>query len=219
MRKLIAAILITLSLVAPVNAGNDTSPTTFNLAEKRLFTPVDNETWCGDCVATDYTTGSPWTVNPTQCLWDIDDYFEYNSSGNIMAPGASISFSECHIYAIASRFYTGGVLNYTVWRSSSPDLQIKYTWTWDAGSKSFTLPPPIKSGTQYLYQFCLYAPPPIGGTSVAIPDSHDGTGIYQTQTVTITNPTNKKVGKTGGIVGSDLRDYGLWCGPERPTEV
>lgn len=222
--------------VAPVQAAWSNGPITIGLAEHDLRDPVDVETWCGDCRGVDYTTGSPWTINPGWvegyippidtpasgtnieggCLWDVDDTYQYLTSGNVMEPGQSLSVDEC-IWQGPNFRRNGGQTNHVQWRSPSPDLVITHTWSWkmDDGtmaSKSYTLPGPV-SVTQgiYLYQACIRAPGVPHGDLIAVPGSHDGEAVWQVLTITATNPTSKKISKTGGLFGADPRDWGLYC--------
>jgi len=235
MKKLITAILLGLFLVAPVNAGPNNDITTLSLQERHNAVPVDRQTWCGDCPGVDFHLGSPWTVNPgwvpgytppiilppgggtavqEGCMWDSDDYFHYGTYGNIMNPGAVLTATECR-WEDSTRFASGGDLNMIRWYSSSPDLIIKYKFEWDTGSVTYIIPQPKKStittGNIWEYSDCFRAPPNRGSTSFPIPNSHDGRASYQLDTVTITNPTNKKVSKTGGFFTTDLRSYSLYC--------
>jgi len=216
--------------VSGVLAGYDNSPTTLYLSERHDARPVDNATWCGDCGGVDYTTGSPWTINPgwvpgytppiiaprgggtaveEGCLWDSDDYFFYQTSGNVLGANTTLTLTECNWWTYNSA--SGGRINYVVFHSSSPDLIIKYRWDWDAGSRSYTLPAPVRDGTSWLYHTCLAHPQPEGATIIDVPGSHDGHAGWQLETVTITNPTGRKTSKTGGFIGSDARDYLLYC--------
>lgn len=215
------------------NPAND--PTTLWNEQRHIGEHVDHDTWCGDCIDVDYTTGEPWVINPgwlpgytppiilpenpsgstehdDGCSWDLDDFFEYTSQGGIFGPGASLSLTECLWYTHAFRYgWTGATHNALVWRSTSPDLVITYKWEWDAGVKTYTVAPPIKSGTTWEYRTCLVAPPPVGGTKIDVPNSHGGQAIWVLQTITITNPTNKKASKTGGFITTDYRGIGAYC--------
>lgn len=206
-------------------AGPSNDPLTFQLqygqTGHQTFDPVGWQTWCGDCFNVDYTTGTPWVVNPRSswpynlptngaaepgCMWDQDDTFDYLSSGNVLAAGASAGVTEC-IYAgtnpgAHSYGYFGALI-----RSPSPDLVITETWTWAGGSVTTVAPAPVfdQATRSYKYLDCLITPWPAYGTPlVTIPGSNGGQAVPQLMTVSLSNPTSQKVGKTGGTF-----DYGL----------
>lgn len=234
-RSLLCAALIAVTLVMPVSAAWSSDPIELNLTEHIIISPVDHETWCGDCNGEDYTTGSPWTVNPgwvegyvppidtpgsgpdvmDGCLWDVDDTYRYQSTGNVMAAGQVLAVDEC-IWQGPNLRRNGGQINHVQWRSPSPDLLIRHEWTWaltdgTTASASYTVPGPVSvSQGSYLYQTCIRAPGVVGGVLVAVPGSHDGEGVYQVLTITVTNP-GKKVAKTGGLFGADPRDWSAFC--------
>lgn len=243
MRRLVAvgALLIAAS-AAPVAAAPIQEPTTLYLDQRYTADPVDRQTWCGDCPFTDYTQGSPWTVNPgwlpgytptilreatgagsqrdRGCMWDSDDWFEYRTQGNIFDPNTTFVATECRWRQI-NPHTSGGDLFYLSFQSASPDLVMDVTWDWGAGSVTYTYPPPIATqGKLWVYggatQFggrgtCLWPPTAHGGVEFPIPDSHDGVAFWEEITVTISNPTGRKAGKSGGFFGTDYRDNGLYC--------
>jgi hypothetical protein len=62
-----------------------------------------------------------------------------------------------------------------------------------------------QSAHQWSYFACVWSPPLNASDQVVtIPNSHGGTGVPQLITVTVTNPTSRKVGKTGGYIESGL---------------
>lgn len=235
---LFAATILVSPTISPAQAAYLNSPISLVLTERLIRQPVGVDTWCGDCIGEDYTTGSPWTINPgwvegytppitwpeagsnigEGCMWDVDDTFQYETNGNIMAPGVSLIATECRWPDNTIQINSaGGKAHFLRWWSPSPKLIIRYDFTWDAGSASYVAPEPtIFSSGVYEYRVCIEAPPgALGGTMIdPIPGSHDGDGVYEEIRVTITNPTTKKLNKTGGFFGTDIRDEGTWCNNE-----
>lgn len=243
MKRLIAAgVLLALAAVAPVQAAPVQEPTTLYLVGRAIISPVDHETWCGDCVGPgeeDYTINSPWTINPGWvtgytppiidppedpdfggiaygCLYDSDDYFEYRTTGNVLSEGASLIATEC-VWRQVSRFSYGGPWFMTRFTSSSPDLVITWTWDWGAGQISHTIPAVAFPGKEWRYDACVLNPQAPGGEVIPVPGSHDGDGIWEVITITVTNP-GRKASKTGGLFLNDFRDNGAWC-PDGPTQI
>lgn len=233
---LIAAVLAISILPISSNAAWSNDLVTFTLSEHLIISPVDHETWCGDCNGEDYTTGSPWTINPgwvegyippintpglgpnvqDGCLWDVDDTYFYETTGSVMGAGQVLSLDEC-IWQGPNLRRNGGQDNFGIWYSPSDKLIIKYTYSYTlttgaTKTVSYTVPGP-ESVTQGLYKYraCVKAPGVVGGVLVAVPGSHDGEGVYQVLTITVTNPTNKKLSKTGGFFGADPRDDFTYC--------
>lgn len=226
MRRALAVVAVAaLVIVAAVDAGAPSNdPLVWTLDTHHTAQPVDFLTWCGDCVFTDYTTQEPWVVNPRTnypydlpavpgpsrepgCMWDTDDSYSYVSSGNVLVPGASPSVTECR--------YSGDLGNEPFLltdvsvRSPSPDLLVTETWTWEttAGTASVTamIPPTWEQATHsWRYFDCVRSPQPQGGVWIDIPGSHGGRAIGQLIVVTVTNPTTRKVTKTGGVVDSGI---------------
>lgn len=219
--------------VTPLVAAPVNDPTTLYLTGRDLSQPVDHETWCGDCEGVDWTTGSPWTVNPGWvtgytppiinppedagfggirygCEYDSDDWFEYKAFGGVFTANTTLTATECR-WRYASRYSYGGTVYYTKFTSSSPDLVITWTFDWGAGSVSYTLPPPVAVRGGWQYWACLGNPVATGIEIIAVPDSHDGHGGFEVVTVTITNPTGRKAGKSGGYFGDDWRGLGAHC--------
>lgn len=235
MRRALLAVIALFVVVAPVSAGWSSDPLTIAQHERLIRQPIGSQTWCLDCVGVDYTTGSPWTINPgwvegyippidtpvadvgntaDGCLWDVDDTYQYQTGGNVMAAGQTFTIDECIWQGPNSR-RSGGEDNYVVWRSPSPNIEIRYEWEWtltdgSVAHAAYTLPGPTSlDKSMYTYAACVRAPGVVGGKVIAVPGSHDGIGVYQVMTVTITN-TGRKVGKTGGLLGSDIRDWSLY---------
>lgn len=236
MRALLLAVAAILVFAVPASAAWSSDPIDISLTEHLIRNPVDHETWCGDCNdGEDYMAGSPWTINPGWvegyippidtpgagpsvmggCLWDVDDTYRYETTGGVMAAGQVLAMDEC-IWQGPNLRRNGGQINHIQWRSPSPNLVIRHEWKWTltdgtTASKSYTVPGPVSvSQGIYLYQTCVRAPGVVGGVLVAVPGSHDGEGVYQVLTITVTNP-GKKIGKTGGLFGADPRDYSAFC--------
>jgi len=166
---------------------------------RRNFDPVDQWTWCLDCVGVDYTTGSPWAVNPTTCMWDTDDRYNYAGTG-LLAAGASVSVSDCafpqnHVWNVH------GV-------SPSPDLVITQEFIGDfdrdgvVETRSVPILPVYDAPNhQYDYAACGRVPyvgsPGAQAALPLVPGAHDGRGIQIEVRVTVTNPTSHTVSKSG----------------------
>ena len=172
----------------------------------QIHQPVGHETWCGDCVSTDWTVQEPWVVNPTQCMWDVDDEFTYRSSGNILAANTTETIVECvlqsgqHIYAE------------TKISSASSELKVKYSFTWNNDSLSFDVPAVFdKRQRIWRYDLCWTGSILSSGTYVEIPDSHGGLAIPTELTVSVYNPTSRKIGKTGGVISYGVIPYAIYC--------
>jgi hypothetical protein len=199
LRLLLVLAIVPVLFPAPAQ-GWQSTPLTFSLDQRHVVSPIDYETWCGDCRTVDYTTGSPWAINPTQCMWDSDDSYDYRSEGNVIPAGGSVSIHECRYADSAQGTYIWLPTDVSIY-SASPDLAVTERFTWDTGSKTYTITP-TRSGSQWHYFGCIYAPHPDGGTMQSVAGSHDGTGIAQDITVIIANLTKQKVGKTGGQIGA-----------------
>lgn len=195
----LVALIVVLELPAAASSGPSNDPLAFSMQSgssgHQINQPVDFLTWCGDCGGVDYTTGSPWVVNPTNCMWDSDDNYSYTSSGNVLAAGASVSVSEC-LYGGGAQLPTDIVL-----QSSSPNLLVTETWTWTGGGTVTAIVTPIldQQGHAWRYFDCIRTPV-ADGPLVTIPDSNGGQAVPGRITVVVSNPTSQKVGKTGGAL-------------------
>lgn len=226
-------LVASLLLVGAARAGGQL-PVALYLTERYTAQPVDWQTWCGDCGPNvDYTTQEPWTVNPgwvpgymppialtpvggtsnhdNGCLFDSDDWFEYHVSGDTFAPNTTLVATECRWRGVGR--FEGGELLYLRFQSASPDLIVTASWDWGAGSADYTFAPVPGQGQLWTYGYgmCLLNPLATGGVYVPVPGSHDGSAIWELVTITITNPTSRKVGKTSGFFGDDFRSNSLWC--------
>lgn len=233
MKRLGVAVILAVTLLAPSAKAGPNDPTTLYLDGRHIAQPVDWQTWCGDCVFTDYTTGSPWTTNPgwvtgytppvaantsqttsfpePGCLWDSDDWFDYktNAGGSTIAAGANLVATECRWRTTGTVGY-GGWHTYTHFSSSSGSLVFTIKWDWGTGSLSHVVPA-VLSGQEYRYDACLTNPGAPGGVDVPVPGSHDGHGIWEVVTFSISNP-GRKASKTGGIFGMGVQEPSVWCG-------
>lgn len=187
--------------------------------------PIDQLTWCGDCVGIDYTTGEPWVVNPhdnwpyglptngaqqTGCAWDSDDRWSYVSTGNVIAAGATATVTECRYSTEGG--YSKLLMDVGI-TSPSSALLVSIRWQWDTGFVVHPVLPTFDSGDHKWHYFeCVDSAPPLGGTEVTIPNSHGGVSIPSLITVTVTNPTSQKIGKTGGFIeGGQLNGLSRGC--------
>jgi hypothetical protein len=208
--------LTLLALPGAVKAGPSNDPLTWQLlygtAGHQIFDPVDRLTWCGDCIGETPTSGPNWIVNPRDswpfflpappapaqagCMWDSDDLFTYVSSGNVLAAGASAGITEC-LYAGYWWSWPFGV-NIT---SPSPNLIVTETWqAWNGPTVTSQVPPPTYDTSVHLWRYkdCVRTAMVDSAYYVSVPNSNGGSSAPQLMTVTLTNPTSQKVGKTGG---------------------
>jgi hypothetical protein len=223
---LLGAVALAAALSAPAVAGpND--PVVFSLPQQgdqshHTADPVDYLTWCGDCIGTDYTTGAPWVVNPHDswpyflptngafepgCMWDSDDHYNWASSGAVVAANTTVGITECRY---AAGFGTNGccpqLATDVLITSASSALVVQEKWQWGVTTVTHAIPAVFDSvAHNWRYFGCVWSPPLVSGdTLVTIPNSHGGTAVPQLITVTITNPTGQKIGKTGGVIESGL---------------
>lgn len=216
-RLIVLSVVAFFLLAIPVAGAPSNDPLRFVLDSRHTANPVDYLTWCGDCGGIDYTTGDPWVVNPRSnwpygfpvvsgpsiepgCLWDTDDSYRYSSQGNVFAAGASLSVTECRYSAVEG----GGPLLLTdilIW-SPSPDLDVTESWAWNQTTVSTSVTPTFDPAVHlWRYFDCIRSPrPPFGTPLVTVPDSHGGQAVTQLVSVTVSNPTSKKLLKTGGVI-------------------
>jgi hypothetical protein len=239
-RVIVATAVAALLLLAapPSQAAISNDPTALYLDGRHIAQPVDWQTWCGDCVGlTDtsvepnYTDQEPWTVNPGWvsgytppvladeslatsapehgCLWDSDDYFDYKTRGTVFPANTTLTATECR-WRDSGIFNQGGVHNYIKISSSSPELLIRIKWDWGSGFAIYNVTP-TSSGQTWNYVACLTNPTAPTGAFIPVPDSHDGMAIWEVITVTMINPTSRKISKTGGIFGAGWLEPSVWC--------
>ena len=236
MKKLVVAATAAIWLTAaPLTMAGPNDPMVFGLPQlndqnHHTADPVDGQTWCGDCVGTDWTTGTPWVVNPHDnwpyglptygefepgCMWDSDDSYSWVTSGNVLAAGATASVTEC-IYANLGLPLLATDVGIT---SGSPDLIVTEQWVEASQTVTDTIPAVFnRTDHQYHYFACIWSPRGLSVDQVSIPNSHGGVGVPQTITITVTNPTTQKIGKTGGYAESGLihgggRGCTTWINP------
>lgn len=183
-----------LCLMAPAHAAPVNDPLAWTLDEREIQQPVDSLTWCLDCNGVDWTTGEPWVVNPTTCMWDTDDEFTYLGAG-ILGAGVTTSITEC-------LYLSGQSVAASTWISSpSPELAVTYAFTWPGGGYSVSVPGVWdKASRVYLYRACIRSPFLQGGEPIEVPDSHGGIARPVTITVTVGNPTGHEMRRTGGRI-------------------
>ncbi len=175
---------------------------------RHIARPVDWLTWCGDCYATgsqlpiDFTTSTPWVTNPTKCMWDTDDWFEYTTNGGSLAAGVSASVNDCS-YEYTSETYgpnpnikKNSVIHAAVISLSAPvpNLTITTNFAWSGGSQSFSPTTVFNASTKkYEYKQCILIEGVKNGSWSLVPDSNGGYGVPVTITTTITNSTSRSV--------------------------
>lgn len=232
---------LALVCVLPAAAAYSNDPLTFVAIDHHDAVPVDYLTWCGDCVLTDYHDGAPWVVNPgtnwpyqippfppgplqSGCMWDTDDFYIYQSSGNVLAAGATASVDECRYYGLG---HAPALLTDIVFSSPSPNLLVRESWTWDQGGTPVTVTAtvvPVFDAANHNWRYfdCIASPPASvngnTGSVVEVPGSNGGQVVPQLVALSVTNPTSQKVTKTGGIFESGIQAGGsrgcqVWRAP------
>lgn len=153
---------------------------------------------------TDYpfpADSAEWTINPFDfCYWDVDDHWQYLGRGYLPA-GASVSLDQCFVSDPDSytRTINGTTANWSTPRkylgvyltAPSPDLVITVCYQPQGRCLS---PGPVGDGQTQTYQSCTQAHHESGDPAlVEIPGSQGGVGVVTTITLTVTNPTSRKV--------------------------
>lgn len=212
---LVVAIAASSPAVAP--AANRNSGLVFvpgaSGSGRHIAQPVDWLTWCGDCVNTDYSSTSPAVTNPTTCMWDTDDWFEYTSSGSSLAAGASTSISDCSYESTSSgdpNVSQNSVIHaaYLDITAPSPNLQVKETYSWTGGSHTFA-PSAVwnPSTKRYDYRACMLITGVANGTWEQVPGSNGGWGVPVTITAAVANPSSRAVSNVGGVIQYGWLDF------------
>ncbi len=209
---MLAALAAFFALAVPAGSRGQPEPLVFVVSpnEPELHAPVDYLTWCGDCAGVDYTTGTPWVVNPEDgwpffidyqdirvpCMWDSDDAYQYQGFDGTLATGTTISVQACAYWS--NNAFQPRVTAVLI-DSPSDQLQITVTWVWDTGSRTTQVVPPTRGDFgMWRYFDCISSPVP-EGPMVTVPGSNGGQAVPFTITTTIANP-GKKTGKTGGYI-------------------
>jgi hypothetical protein len=225
LRLLVLLPLVALALAANVNvasAGTRTAPLAFAPGgmdgARHIAQPVDWLTECGDCVTTNYLTVFPWVSNPTTCMWDTDDWFEYTSSGSSLAAGASASVNDCSYESTSygdPNVLQAGVMHaaYLDITAPSPNLRVAETLSWTGGSHTFAASAAWNAATKrYEYRACIVINGVANGTWALVPGSNGGWGVPVTINATVANPTSRSVASIGGVVQYGWQQfYGAGC--------
>lgn len=233
----VGCVSLVITLAAPPSKdqlGFQTgAPTTGT--RKYISQPVDWLTWCNDCYAPgtqhviDYKTQDPWVTNPTQCMWDTDDYYEYSTTGSSLSPGTSAGFNECS-YESTSEATTpnpntrkNNVMHAAFFNISapSPNLKVTKTFSWDGGSQTFIATPVLNpTSKRYEYKQCMIVNSVANGQWAAVPGSNGGYGVPVTITTTVSNPTSRTISKIGGYVRYGWQQfYGAGCKANFPPPL
>jgi hypothetical protein len=199
------------------SAGPRTTPLTFTPGGmdggRHIAQPVDWLTQCGDCVSTNYLTVFPWVSNPTQCMWDTDDSFEYMSSGTSLAAGGSASVNDCSYestaYGDPNVFQTSVIhAAYLDVTAPSPGLRVTETLSWTGGSDTFAPSASWNAATKrYEYRACIVINSVANGTWALVPGSNGGWGVPVAINATVANPTSRSVASIGGTVQYGWQEY------------
>ncbi|HEX4774155.1 MAG TPA: hypothetical protein VH234_01415 [Candidatus Saccharimonadales bacterium] len=215
-------ITILLSHAAPPIKSPLTFQDGISNSGKHIAQPVDWLTWCGDCVSTSYTSQNPWVTNPTTCMWDTDDWFEYVSSGGGLAAGASAGMKDCSYESTSGsdpNVSQHSVIHaaYTDITAPSPNLQVSETFSWAGGSHTFSFSSVFNTTTKrYDYRQCMFIDGVANGTWASIPDSNGGYGVPVTITATVVNPTSRSVSNIGGSIQYGWQQFGA-AGCQTPS--
>ena len=157
-------------------------------------------------VRTTIVEGQPGVVNPTVCLWDIDDRVVWFANGTLEA-NASTSASDCliadsHHHLLGFRLY-----------SPSGALQVTVTYQPQGVTRAFT---PVLVNGEYEYRGCIIGPLYDGNEPEVqiIPGSNGGWGVETTMTLTVTNPTPSKIRNSDATVtwrSSEPTSQAIYC--------
>ena len=139
-------------------------------------------------------------------MWDTDDFYQFQTSGGELGPGGSATATACRYASLGPR----GVF-YARIGAPSPDLVVTHTFTWATGSVTSPPATPIRDGNRWSYRPCLRGPSMPDVPMSTIPDSNGGQAVPMLITITVANPTDRRVSKIGGFLSSDNRDAPLWC--------
>ncbi len=145
---------------------------------------------------------STWAVNPTQCPWDPNDMFSYTSSGNIAA-GVSVMITGCLI-ADPNPVLNGSQPSrptiQTTLEASRPDLVA--TLCYQPAGDCFTATTHWSDAARdWDYDLCVRGPTYHNNASEVQPieGSNGGYGVPTTYTLSITNPTSRKITAYNGL--------------------
>jgi len=207
MRKLLGlglSLLVCLSVpVAPpaaarqAHASGGGSGMTYQTVTQNIQDPIEQETdWPFPA------DQSQWVINPSRsvpCSWDVDDHWQQYAQGTLNA-GASLTVDEC-VIASPTCFYRTSYGQTAHWcqqagflgqklQASTSGLTVSMCW--QPQGRCFTPSPVYDSANRvYVWKSCARAQYTEGDpTLVSIPGSQGGIGLYQTVTVTVTNPTS-----------------------------
>jgi len=205
---LVAGLVFPAVAAKPAHAGGGLTFTPSGFSERQ--SPVEQASdWPWLPSLTDCSAGARCTVNPTACSWDVDDHWQLWVQG-VLAPGASVTHVSCLIApqnpvwlsVNGSEGWYGWPLNrfYVDLSASSSDLLI--TVTFDPGP---TFVATVADGT---YRLCggKHYPPgdpalvPIAGSGRGT-NGQDALGVPTTVTLTIANPSSRRVHNITGFVG------------------
>lgn len=148
---------------------------------------------------------SLWVINPSHqvpCSWDVDDQWMSYAQGTLGA-GESLAVDECVIASPTSFYRT--VYGQTGWwsqqagllgqRLQAPSAGLTVAMCWQPQGRCFTPAPTYDAANKvYVWRSCARAQyHPTDLEMVEVPGSQGGIGMFQTVTVTVTNPTSHNV--------------------------
>lgn len=134
-----------------------------------------------------FVENQPDAVNPTDCFWTFDDNWQAFGSG-YMDAGASIVRSHCLVAD-----WTAHQLGINI---TAPSSSLVVTFRYDPWGVVYTIPAkPV--GGNYQYRGCVIGPRwTLDLASLPeVPNANGGRGFMSSFTITVTNPTNKRISK------------------------
>jgi hypothetical protein len=220
-RRLLVLLPIVAFLLAAnvtiASASPRTTPLTFTPGGldggRHIAQPVDWLTLCGDCVTTNYLTVTPWVSNPTQCMWDTDDSFEYMSSGSTLAAGGSVAVNDCSYESTSygdPNILQNSVIHaaYLDVTAPSANLRVTETFSWTGGSQTFAPAAAWNAATKrYEYRACMIINGVANGTWALVPGSNGGWGVPVSINATVANPTSRGISNIAGAIQYGWQEY------------
>lgn len=208
------SIAVASALAAAATAGGGPQQFGFHLLSNvQIDNPVEQQTpEVTDCVvACPWTnTTSLWVTNPYRslpCAWDVDDHWQLGDTNGYLGPGASAVARAC-LVAEADHIYNT-VYGLSAWYSNSPrrvslnlaapSASLSATICFSPQSQCFALVPRYDPGSHtFHYDGCALLSYGVGDPALGPVPNSVGIGVVTTATVTVANPTARKIAKIDG---------------------
>lgn len=209
MRRLLVGLLALLSVLALTGAKplpSSSSSFTFSPESGQRGDPVEQQTPCYWTTCHDDPT--TWVVNPTGCIWDVDEYNVLGGSGDLDA-GASASGSLCVI--ADGLYYSAGddphVLGVDLYAASSL-LTVQVSTSAGNADNQATVPAVWSAAAKaYRYHWCAPNGVDPPGPFPTVDGSNGGIGYRDDLSLTVGNPTGRKVRGVRGWFGAGAAAY------------